>query len=1063
MLGGERQHHQNSRHYKKQAVSRSDSVRSEKSDRKVSFNKAVGIKHIPKGKVPRRDLKRASQLPSQTRPVGGVGVDEWVECSAVQREPVSLDSTQLAELAEDLVKVVESVDCDVKGDWAVKGKSSNHPRHYSNQSADHSNHSYSNIPFNNHYRNSGNQNSRPIAKGKKNYINYNNLTLPKNNNNNNNSKYFKGKSFHQSADPLPNPDASLVDSNFQRELKLTNHRSVPDLSHTPKATTTTTTTHIPGSGEELTYPSHNKQRPTETEKETAHITFHNSPIQSNRYHSSESPPRTLYHNHLQRSTSPYQHKEGRRTSINQNREPHFSPCQDRKGSKSTAYQNLKPQSSLYHHHHHNEVYHSDTDSYHHHHHHHHPDMYSNENSRKVEKMIRRFNEDLNSDSNQYYQQTASLPRRATEPDSYNSHNNNQPFSYTSSSNRVVSMETIRRLSPSPENSPIYAHANRRNPDDYSAKIIITNDYPDYPDYDDEHAYESFQISSDNFQKSMQKSGIQSNVNMNTASIGIQTEADRKGHSRSRPRTKTGNTEAPQIFTTKIQNDLTSATLVRKINHGFGRQDRSPSPPPMPNYSKRTNKRIIPLLSDTSDSEYEKASVDPLARIRNQVMERERQQAEEEEQEERGRMQNPTNSLDSSGRYNEMTPLTVDEVDALSLVMEPQTDGHALVVANEMQKVSRVSKFRSRQESQTRELVETRSHRRERTPQREAKKIDIDRKFDHRHHHPAPVEDRREEDLPPPTTEGRNKKENKGKKDETLINDKKKKRKIKIKFFYDSRPDDDDGGDPLARYEEFKGTERGGDEEQDPDSEREDQAQHRENLMPREKEPSRSREDLSEDRGKPDGRAHRSLSDKYSTVEAEKKKRSFLSTKKEKKEPRGTTTTTSTTTTNYTTTSLGRPRGKENRGRPGQSQRFSTLQQPIRSRRGGSGGAGSRRESESSVSPPRVTKAKALKKPRYFGDTDNDETIPPPAPSPLPLPSHPGDYHSLPSRVAAKNSRSSRPGRLSRGRSPGSHASSRNSSESEVDSHASRASRVSTGSNRSVYLHATAVADIPIRG
>jgi len=45
---------------------------------------------------------------------------------------------------------------------------------------------------------------------------------------------------------------------------------------------------------------------------------------------------------------------------------------------------------------------------------------------------------------------------------------------------------------------------------------------------------------------------------------------------------------------------------------------------------------------------------------------------------------------------------------------------------------------------------------------------------------------------------------------------------------------------------------------------------------------------------------------------------------------------------------------------------------------------------------------------------------------------------------------------------GSAGSSLQSSESENDSHhGSRASHVSTGSNRSVYLHATAVADIPV--
>ena len=77
----------------------------------------------------------------------------------------------------------------------------------------------------------------------------------------------------------------------------------------------------------------------------------------------------------------------------------------------------------------------------------------------------------------------------------------------------------------------------------------------------------------------------------------------------------------------------------------------------------------------------------------------------------------------------------------------------------------------------------------------------------------------------------------------------------------------------------------------------------------------------------------------------------------------------------------------------------------------------------------------------------------------PRKSGPGDYRSLPNRTVRTGT--GKPGaRIAGG---GSAGSSLQSSESENDSHqGSRASHVSTGSNRSVYLHATAVADIPVQ-
>lgn len=100
------------------------------------------------------------------------------------------------------------------------------------------------------------------------------------------------------------------------------------------------------------------------------------------------------------------------------------------------------------------------------------------------------------------------------------------------------------------------------------------------------------------------------------------------------------------------------------------------------------------------------------------------------------------------------------------------------------------------------------------------------------------------------------------------------------------------------------------------------------------------------------------------------------------------------------------------------------------------------------------------KQRYFGDSDHDTR-------PRNASSGPGDYRSLPTRTTRDGAANKRNGANSRlrgdGGGGGSAGSSLQSSESENDSHqGSRASHVSTGSNRSVYLHATAVADIPVQ-
>lgn len=138
--------------------------------------------------------------------------------------------------------------------------------------------------------------------------------------------------------------------------------------------------------------------------------------------------------------------------------------------------------------------------------------------------------------------------------------------------------------------------------------------------------------------------------------------------------------------------------------------------------------------------------------------------------------------------------------------------------------------------------------------------------------------------------------------------------------------------------------------------------------------------------------------------------------------------------------------------------------------------GGRYSVESSPSPSALQGGRAGRpvsatfKQRYFGDTDTESAR-------LNVSStiDGNNYRSLPNRKLKMN-RGSRQNvsahcrrsgmRMTSPTARGSAGSSLQSSESEADSHggshASRTSRVSTGSNRSVYLHATAVADIPVR-
>lgn len=97
-------------------VARTESLRSERSDkRRVSFNQDVGVKHIPRG--------HKGQQPVRASPLPPPPPDEWAKCSQVHREPVALSSRELEQEAEELVKLIDYVDCDAKGNSYNRSRS----------------------------------------------------------------------------------------------------------------------------------------------------------------------------------------------------------------------------------------------------------------------------------------------------------------------------------------------------------------------------------------------------------------------------------------------------------------------------------------------------------------------------------------------------------------------------------------------------------------------------------------------------------------------------------------------------------------------------------------------------------------------------------------------------------------------------------------------------------------------------------------------------------------------------------------------------------------------------
>lgn len=746
-------------------VVRTESLKSERSDKRVSFNKDVGVKHIPRGQKQQQIKNNLVRAPQE---------DEWAHCAAVHREPVNLSSRELEQQAEDLVKLLDHVNCDTAGAaLAHNTRSLDRPKHKNNKNFAH--HHYNNVIVNNVRNNAGPKNTNVLngePRGRP-------RTLPPARTANPINRRVKGdvnRAAHPSPSPLPNggplahrhrsadhlPDSDLDSPPLaRRPHPLAGHKSVPDLNA---------------------------------------VYYDNNEAQSYKYQhlAGRDPDPRIGYKSIDALYERDEHgaKLNRAQSAGYKSVDNLTEHSQVGGGRLQGFKSVGhlPSTTL-----------SDSDD---------ADMsrpkpYKN----KVGNIIKKFNaeSDGTRHSNVLLETEMDVsPRGTLEPDRFRNHNNNQPFSYTGSL-PMATVQTVRRLSPTrdlppraspprdspPRDAPVYAQVNKKDARDaernyrnarqereYSAKIIITDDdhrpFQDpYDDHfrdaknhyqEDDDAYESYQVPEDNIKRLLHEDIMparmlssedlleeykeQSNNNINMSSVGVQTDALPKAPSRSR---KTHKSSSPsptrqhqsqqkqyQVKTQHIKNEqkhhqnyhyerepdhypsskhhqrggnihnnLTSATLVRQVNHGFGRTDRSPSPPLRRPQTRQPRRNVVPLLSDTSDSEAEhrRRTVDPLARIRDQVMQREKLQEEEEEEEE---ARNGRIGIKESGvipyRPEEMMPLTIDEVDALSLVME-DTGKKSLVVSNQSQStsVTRTTNHRSRRSETVTERVHSQPH------------------------------------------------------------------------------------------------------------------------------------------------------------------------------------------------------------------------------------------------------------------------------------------------------------------------------------------------------------------
>ena len=748
------------RHLAVSSLSRNDSLKSERSDKRVSFNNDVGIKHIPRG-ASKQAVNHTSTLPNskQKKP------DEWSGCHPVKLQPNNLTAEELEQEAAHLVDIVDSINCEASP--LPKKKLQQPHKDFTSRSLDRS-----------QKRNNLNRNGQPINS------NYNRITNPI-------IKHLKAD-----VNRRDNRRRDLHSDSDSDRYRAQRHKSVPDLLSATQNGRVSNPSHFRnGIDNSINYSSVDNLLEEKT----------NNIIQA------VNQSRGLHSSH---------HSADNLLDVEQNR------------SNLVGYKSLG-----------NIPHYTDSDS---------TDLSNHYKRPKVNQLIHSLNSGQRGDyrnttDHSSDRESSSPPRGVVAPSRKHLHNNNQPFKYTVSKPSDLFIEREKSPFRETDSDRMYAQVNKHGirqrlsmDSDYSAKIIITEDKPRNSYEGDDEAYETFNVQNNSMKNTrygdyglnLSRDDFNSknnsmNNNINMSSVAVQTDTvakalNKERHKKGRaPQPPTENLYANYRPSRKdVGSELTSADLVRQINHGFGRFDRSPSPPPRKMFNPSNSRPHIPLLSDTSDSEPEyRRRSDPLAKIRNQVLMGERLQEEHdaEEWEEREMARYQQSKLQNSNA-NDMRPLTIDEVEALSVEFDQHGD-RKLVLSNKAAEKRSASLQTSRHQTETRESYNDRSFSEERTrptkPLREKsqtnrdnnnqmtlernKKNNLEKEKAAKEKKALEIEKENENKSAKDTLKSKGK----DKKGKDTLKEKKKKR-IKIKFFYDPRPQDKNSEDPLKRFTEYKG-------------------------------------------------------------------------------------------------------------------------------------------------------------------------------------------------------------------------------------------------------------------
>ena len=688
-------------------LSRNDSLKSERSDKRVSFNNDVDVKHIPRG---------SKKPPAPPPPVQKKHPDEWSECKPVKRQPSNLTKEELEREAEDLVDLVDGINC-----LPLPAKKS---KDFTSRSLDRSD-----------------KRNKP----KDNNLTYSNVTNPL-------IRHLKADINRRER----RDSSNYSDSDGERVRRL-RYKSTPNL----------VSENYENSNDRSQLAAN---KPLNTSIDN--LLNRQEPIRKN-------PPLHKYHSSAENIADyrkPIPNNIANRVSNN-----FVNTSTD--SDSSTAYRIRANRNVL-----NNKQLNNNISNTH---------VNRNLTTDREPNSLRKF-----SNTSSEGQTRNKLPEIRL--------NNSHDLSIKNKVQPIIQNNFQNNQKNSVED--MYAQVNKHGlrqrlsmDSDYSAKIIISEEKPHNHYEGDDEAYETYQMNSGNFRNdrinntnSFYDSKFKSDINdpnLNMSTVGVQTipvkkqmNKDRKPVKAMAPQPPVKNLPADNFRSRRSLDsgsDLPSANLVRQVNHGFGRYDRSPSPPPRKRYNKPAQNHIIPLLSDTSDSEFEYGRrSDPFIKIRKQISATEHLPedpvGEEYEEKDMSRLENRTHDLNFNPQG--MRPLTVKEVDAMSLELDQHRNQNEYTSNKE---------FSSNYESKYDKPLTTK-------PEPNNRDVSFAKKDDR-------INDDKENLSS--TLKKEPKKKNtfsfrsKEKNNKDSVKDKKKKR-IKIKFFYD--PKESKNKDPVEKFTEYNG-------------------------------------------------------------------------------------------------------------------------------------------------------------------------------------------------------------------------------------------------------------------